>query len=143
MTDFIPQKTDQLPGNTSPYNVNIQAFSSAVLPLTLGGSWWSGTVDVEFPQYNNQYANLEIEAWLRFQLSGGGNTIAYYKLPLCITNSTGTVGSSGFIRIMQPAKSGIYTVTFGFGTSSTPLIDPTVYYKLRNDRISASGLTFV
>ncbi len=142
MTDFLPQSTDRNRDSPNPLMSNVVFEGSKVIPLALATGFYSGSATITLP-LNTQYANLIVEAWIRLQFSGGGNVVVYQPLLQTTASAAGVLASVGSINIGSPVKAGTYDITFTYRTSSTLLIDPTVYYRIKSDRISVSGLTFV
>src|SRR5687768_10709285 len=107
MTDFTPQSTDRSNDNTNPNVTNVVLEGSVVIDVATSGSYFEGTVDVTFP-IDTVYSNLDVEAWIRVQTSGGANPVAYYKMPFTDITNAGVVAKCAFIYVTQPTKSGIY-----------------------------------
>ncbi len=138
MTDFTPQSTDRANDNTNPNVTNVVLEGQATL-VSLGSNSYS--VTVTFP-LDSQYANLEIEAWVRVQTSGGLNPVRHYKMPFHIPTNATTTLYSGWILIGEPQRTGTYDVVFNLFTTVTLLTDSIIYYRLVTNKIASGGLTF-
>ena len=142
MSEFLPQSTDRTRDNTNPLLSNVTHEGSVAIPLTLATGFYTGSVTVTLP-LDTSYANLAVEAWIRIQISGGGNIVQYRPLTQVTRTSAGVYVSSGSITIASPAKAGTYDIGFTYQTSTSLLITPTIYYRIKSDRVTADGMTFV
>lgn len=142
MTDFNAQSTNQINVTTNPYQSTVVLSGTvAMTNFALSGSWYSGTASVDFP-LNTNYANLEVEAWIGWQLVGSSNQYTYFKMPHANYNGS-AITSSSMITVTKSPRTGVYSVLFTFGINSPSLSTPIVYYRLKSDLIAAAGLTFV
>lgn len=150
MTEFDPQSTDRINENTNPRvsNVVLEGSETMSMNYDAGDDEYSGGASVVLP-LDTDYANLDIEAWIKFQQTGGSNAVAYYKMPVCrvdVGASGGTPYMSAWITVTSPVKAGTYNINFNFWFDNSvfpyALIDPIVSYRIKTDKVSADGLTF-
>lgn len=139
MTDIAANSTDRLNDNTNPRLTNVVLEGEATL-ISLGSSVYA--VTVTFP-LDSQYANLDVEAWVRIQTSGGLNPVRHYKMPFTIPTSSSAISYSGWIVIGEPQRTGTYDIVFNVFATPSLLSDMIIYYRLMTNKIAPSGLTFV
>ena len=100
MTEFSPQSTDRLPGDTSPdtYRVLLRGRERVITDdYTLSGSWYRATKDVDLGQF--RFAILPM---IEFYTNEDG----IIKAPYAITSNAGAITSNVRAAITAGTKSG-------------------------------------
>lgn len=142
MTDFSPQSTDRVNDNTNPRLSNVLLEGSTSITHAVAGSGRRGTATVTFP-LDTDYANCEVEAWVKTQLSGGANPVTWVKIPTAVVSSAGALSYAGWITVNEATKAGTYDITFGLFTTDSQLISTwPVHYRIITNKIAADGLSF-
>ncbi len=134
MTDFTPQSTDRLPGDTSPDTYRVLTRGRvriATTDYTLSGSWYRATSVVDLSQFNIFELPM-IEFYT--------NESQIIKAPYVITGNTGTVTSNVYATITAGTKSGgdSTKITFRVGNNHGGQID--IYYQVMS--LPAGGSLF-
>lgn len=142
MSEITGLSTSRTNDNTNPNLSNVVAYGETEINYDAVAGGNRGTVTVTLP-LDTEYANLEVEAWIRTQISGGANPVTYIKIPCAVANGSGAFAIAGWIVVTQSGKVGTYDITFGYFSADSELqLTWPVYFKIKSDRITRLGLDF-
>lgn len=139
MTDFTPQSTNRLPGDTSPDTYRVLFRGSFYVNSTdyaLTGSWYSYTETIDLGQYNFAVMPM-IEFYAVDQISPDGEV---YKCPSAVVTSAGalTKNFAAYLTVGVKSSNQSTKVNFVFGgLSNTPF---GVFYQVMS--LPAGGSLF-
>jgi hypothetical protein len=138
MTDFVPQKTDQLSETTNPYQGGILDYDSVLITTSAAsGAGYSGTAQISLDKYSVSSVNDIDVIWE--EPVGGGNTRYYKPLPFNEVDGSGVNSINAYYWITQGSFNGNSILTLNIalwyltGTPGNPGagLRTRFYYKVK------------
>lgn len=134
MTDFSPQSTDRLPGDTSPdtYRVLLRGrIRINTSDYTLSSSWYRAAASVDLGQYK-----FSVLPMVEFYYTDG----TLYKGPVVVTSNAGAVTTNVSCEISAGTKFGATSTNITFRVGNTAGGQADIYYQVMS--LPAGGSLF-